>query len=58
MGSVAEEVYPQLVTHAVVTLIVGELHKCDHFLERTKGFDPLFIITGFGYGLADLLEPS
>lgn len=58
MGSVAEEVHSQLVTHSVVTLVVGKLDKCDHFLNRTEGFDPLFIIPGFGYRLADLFEPS
>lgn len=54
MGSVAEEVYSQLITHAVVTLVVGKLNKCDHFLERAEGFDSLLIILGVGYGLADL----
>lgn len=58
MGSEAEEVYPQLIPHAVVTLIVGKLNKCDHFLERAEGFDALLIIPSFGYGLADLFEPS
>lgn len=58
MGSVAEEVYPQLITHAIVTLVVGELDECDHFLDWTESFDPLLIILGFGYRLADLFETS
>lgn len=58
VGSVAEEVYSQLITHAIVTLIIGKLNKCDHLLERSKGFDALFIIPGFSYSLADLFETS
>lgn len=58
VGSVAEEVYSQLITHAIVALIIGKLNKCDHLLERSKGFDALFIIPGFSYSLADLFETS
>lgn len=56
MGSVTEEVYSQLVAHAVVTLVVGELNKRDHLLERSEGFDALLVVPGFGDCLADLFE--
>lgn len=58
MGAITEEVYSQLITHAVVTLIVGKLNKRDHFLEWSEGFEPLLIIPCFSDGLADLLQTS
>ena len=51
--AVAEEVDAQLVAHAVVTLIVGELDKRDHLLERREGLHPLLVIAGLSDGLAD-----
>lgn len=58
VGAVTEEVYAQLVTHAVVTFVVGKLHKCNHFLQRSEGFDALFIIPGFSDCFTDLFEAS
>lgn len=58
MRAIAEQIYSQLVTHSVVTLIVGKLNKCDHFLDRSKSFDALFIAVGLNDGLADLFKTS
>lgn len=58
MWAIAEQVYSQLVTHPIVTLIVGKLDKSDHLLDRSKSFDALFIAVGLNNGFADLLETS
>lgn len=34
--TVAEQVQPQLQPHAIVTLVIGKLDKCDDFLQRFK----------------------
>uniref|UniRef100_A0A0E9VVF9 Uncharacterized protein n=1 Tax=Anguilla anguilla TaxID=7936 RepID=A0A0E9VVF9_ANGAN len=53
MRAVAEEVEAKLVAHAVVTLIVGKLHKGDHLLDGGKrpSFSPhhFGISDGFAY---------
>lgn len=58
MWAIAEQIYSQLVTHSVVTLIIGKLNKRDHLLDRSKSFDALFITMGLNDGLADLFETS
>lgn len=58
MRAITEQVYSQLITHSVVTLVVGKLNKCDHLLDRSKSFDALFVTVGLHDGLADLFESS
>lgn len=58
MWAIAEQIYSQLVTHSVVTLIIGKLNKRDHLLDRSKSFHALFITVGLNDGLADLFETS
>lgn len=58
MRAVTEQVYSQLVTHSVVTLVVGKLNKCDHLLDWSERFDAIFVTVGLHDGLADLFESS
>lgn len=58
MRAIAEEVYPQLVTHAVVTLVVGKLDKGDHLLQRSEGLHPLLVAPCLSDRFADPLQAS
>lgn len=53
VGAVTEEVHAQLQPHAVVTLVISELHERRHFLERGKGPQSLLIVWCLGNRPAD-----
>lgn len=58
MRTVAEQVYPQLVAHAVVTLVVGKLDKGDHLLQRSEGLHPFLVAPRLSNRFADPLQAS
>ena len=45
MVTVAEQVQAQLQSHAIITLVVGKLDKCDDFLKWLKELVPFICIT-------------
>lgn len=56
VGTVAEEVHPQLQPHPIIALIVSKLHVSHHFLNRSKSFESLSITGGLHNRLADSPE--
>ena len=56
VGTVAEEVQPQLQPHPVVTLIISELHVGHHLLDRGEGLESVSIAWGLHNCPADSPE--
>lgn len=56
VGTVAEEVHPQLQPHPIIALVISKLHVSHHFLNRSKSFESLSITGGLHNRLADSPE--